>query len=115
MNPERLVDTLPVGVATTHDASIGTAAESAAPLETGESGRLRTRWSEIQGTFVDEPRTAVQQADVLVSDMIGRITRAFADELAALEGQWKAGTDVSTEDLRMVLQRYRSFFNRLVV
>ncbi|OGC77926.1 MAG: hypothetical protein A2Z27_03300 [candidate division Zixibacteria bacterium RBG_16_50_21] len=79
------------------------------------SEHLRTRWNEIQGKFVDEPRTAVQQADELVSEVIEQITQIFASEHSALEGQWKQGNDVSTEDLRKALQRYRSFFNRLVV
>lgn len=80
-----------------------------------ESESLRVRWSEIQGKFVDEPRTAVQQADSLVSDVVEQITKMFADERSVLEGQWKQGSDVSTEDLRQALQRYRTFFNRLVV
>jgi hypothetical protein len=101
---------------TAPDGSIGTSAGSPAPLlDSGEAGRLRTRWKEIQGKFVDEPRSAVQQADALVSEVIEQINRTFADELGALESQWKEGSDVSTEDLRRALQRYRSFFNRLVV
>lgn len=80
-----------------------------------ESEHLRTRWNEIQGKFVDEPRSAVQQADALVSEVIEKITQMFADEHSSLEGQWKEGSDVSTEDLRKALQHYRSFFNRLVV
>jgi len=78
---------------------------------------LHTRWNEIQGRFVDEPRSAVQQADALVSEVIEKITQMFANEHSSLEGQWKQkqGNDVSTEDLRKALQRYRSFFNRLVV
>lgn len=84
-------------------------------LEHGESENLRRRWSEIQGKFVDEPRSAVQQADVLVSDVIEKITQMFTDEHNSLESQWKQGEDVSTEDLRKALQHYRSFFNRLVV
>ena len=79
-----------------------------------DSEHLRTRWNEIQGRFVDEPRSAVQQADVLVSEVIDRITEMFANERGLLEGQWKQGEDVSTEDLRQALQHYRSFFNRLV-
>lgn len=116
MSPDLLAETPPLDPTTTHEGSTGNSAVSAAALvEPGESGRLRSRWSEIQGTFVDEPLSAVQQADALVSDMIGKITRAFADELGALESQWKQGSDVTTEDLRRVLQDYRSFFNRLVV
>jgi hypothetical protein len=84
-------------------------------LEHAESEHFRTRWKEIQGKFVDEPRSAVQQADTLVSEVIDTITEMFANEHGALEGQWKDGKDVSTEDLRQALQHYRSFFNRLVV
>jgi len=64
---------------------------------------------------VDEPRSAVQQADALVSDVIDKITEMFSNEHGSLEEQWKEGKDVSTEDLRQALQHYRSFFNRLVV
>lgn len=80
-----------------------------------ESEHFRTRWNEVQGMFVDEPRSAVQQADALVSDVIEKIAQMFANERGALEEQWKEGKDVSTEDLRKALQQYRSFFNRLVV
>jgi hypothetical protein len=84
-------------------------------LDREESDRFRTRWNEIQGKFVDEPRSAVQQADALVSEVIEKITRMFASEHSSLESQWHQGKDVSTEDLRKTLQHYRSFFNRLVV
>jgi len=87
----------------------------AALLDPIDAEHLRTRWSEIQGKFVDEPRLSVQQADELVTEVIGQITRMFNSETESLEGQWKEGNDVSTEDLRKVLQHYRSFFNRLVV
>ena len=91
------------------------AAASTALLSHEESERFRTRWNEIQGMFVDEPRSAVQQADGVVSEVIDQITQMFAKEHHTLEEQWKQGNDVSTEDLRKALQRYRSFFNRLVV
>jgi hypothetical protein len=87
----------------------------AALLSHDESEHFRTRWNEVQGKFVDEPRSAVQQADALVSDVIEKITQMFANEHGALEEQWKEGKAVSTEDLRKALQHYRSFFNRLVV
>jgi hypothetical protein len=97
-------------------APMGTNAESAgALLSHEESEHFRTLWNEIQGRFVDEPRSAVQHADVLVSEVIEKITQMFSNEHVFLEGQWKEGKDVSTEDLRKALQRYRSFFNRLVV
>ncbi len=84
-------------------------------LEQEDSEHFRTRWNEIQATFVDDPRTAVQQADALVSEVIDQITQMFATEHSSLEGQWNQGSEVSTEDLRKSLQHYRSFFNRLVV
>jgi hypothetical protein len=84
-------------------------------LEPDEMERLRKRWNEIQGTFVDEPRSAVQQADALVSDVIEKITQVVSNQHSSLESQWKQGTDISTEDLRKALQSYRTFFNRLVV
>lgn len=79
-----------------------------------ESELFRARWNEIQGKFVDEPRTAVQEADTLVSELVEKITQMFTSEHSELESQWKAGDVVSTEDLRKALQHYRSFFNRLV-
>ena len=106
----------PAGETITREAPIGTnAGSSAALLNHEESEHFRTRWHEIQGNFVDEPRSAVEQADALVSEVVGKITQMFANEHSSLESQWKQGNDVSTEDLRKALQRYRSFFNRLVV
>jgi hypothetical protein len=84
-------------------------------LDHDDSEHLRTRWNEIQGRFVDEPRSAVQQADTLVSEVIDKLTEMFANERGSLEAQWKQGDDASTEDLRQALQHYHSFFNRLVV
>ncbi len=92
-----------------------TAASPALLLSREESEHFRTRWNDIQGKFVDDPRTAVQQADVLVTEVVEDLTKMFAKEHGTLEGQWKQGSDVSTEDLRKALQHYRSFFNRLVV
>ena len=113
---QAIVHEAPVGESVSHEAPISTnAGSSTALLESEESAHLRTRWNEIQGKFVDEPRPAVQQADALVSEVIEKITQMFANEHSSLESQWNQGNDVSTEDLRKALQRYRSFFNRLVV
>ncbi len=75
---------------------------------------LRSRWDRIQTGFVDEPRRAVQQADELVAQAIKRLAEVFANERNNLEGQWDRGDNVSTEDLRLALQKYRSFFQRLL-
>jgi hypothetical protein len=88
---------------------------AAAPLfaET-ESHEFRSKWDQIQIGFVDEPRKAVQDADNLVAQTMKRLAEIFSDERKKMEAQWDRGDDVSTEDLRMALQRYRSFFNRLL-
>jgi hypothetical protein len=79
-----------------------------------ESSTYQTRWTEIQTEFVDEPREAVEKADALVADLMRRLAETFADERRGLESQWSSGEEVSTEDLRVALQRYRSFFERLL-
>jgi hypothetical protein len=80
----------------------------------GEATTFRARWGEAQTSFVDEPRHAVEQADGLVAEMMQRLASVFADERSKLEEQWSRGDDISTEDLRVALQRYRSFFDRLL-
>ena len=79
-----------------------------------ELDNLRTHWKEIQTNFVDEPRKAVEQADGLVASAMKRLAEIFAEERSNLEKQWDRGESVSTEDLRVALQRYRSFFHRLL-
>jgi len=89
--------------------------EAAASLFPGDEARsLSERWDAIQASFVDEPRKAVEDADSLVASAMKRLAEMFADERAKLEGQWDRGDDVSTEDLRLALRRYRAFFGRLL-
>jgi len=77
-------------------------------------GDLRERWTNVQTGFVDEPRHAVEEADKLVATVMQRLAEGFASERANLEKQWDGGNNVSTEDLRVAMQRYRSFFDRLL-
>jgi hypothetical protein len=79
-----------------------------------EANQMRDRWDVIQTGFVDEPRRAVEDADALVASAIRRLAETFAEERSHLEGQWDRGDHVSTEDLRLTLQRYRSFFHRIL-
>lgn len=79
-----------------------------------EAGELRQRWDSVQASFVDEPRKAVEQADELVASAMKRLAESFASERSNLEAQWDRGDSVSTEDLRIALQKYRSFFGRLL-
>ena len=75
---------------------------------------FRGRWDEIQTGFVDEPRDAVEKADALVADLVERITASFSEARSSLESQWSQGEEASTEDLRVALTRYRTFFKRLL-
>ena len=87
--------------------------ESNAPLlERGDE--WMGRWNEIQIRFVDEPRESIANADALVDEVMKQLAAAFAEERARIEGEWSAGSEPSTEELRVALQRYRSFFNRLL-
>jgi hypothetical protein len=89
-------------------------AEERVPLFAAtEANDLRARWDSVQVGFVDEPRKAVQEAEALVADAAKRLSEIFANERRSLESQWDRG-DVSTEDLRLALRRYRSFFTRLL-
>ena len=104
--PSRLPNPAATDGANTHDVT---------PLfPSGEAEGFRTRWTEVQTGFVDEPRSAVEQADTLVAEMMKRLAQVFAEERAGLEEQWSRGDDISTEDLRQALRRYRSFFDRLL-
>ena len=75
---------------------------------------FRSRWMNVQTNFVDEPRQAVKDADELVEAVMLRLVDVFKNERWALEEQWTRNEEVSTEDLRLLLQRYRSFFERLL-
>jgi len=79
-----------------------------------DAGNLRARWSDIQAAFVDEPREAVRRADAFVSEVMDHLAQVFAHERATLEQQWDRGDQVTTEDLRVSLQRYRAFLDHLL-
>jgi hypothetical protein len=83
-------------------------------LSRDDNDGFQSRWETIQTGFVDEPRRTVEQADELVAEVMKRLAEGFAAERERLEQQWGRGEDVSTEDLRLALQRYRSFFQRLL-
>jgi len=89
--------------------------ESAGPLlQPAFVEDLRRRWDGIQTGFVDEPRAAVKQADELVASAIKKLAESFADARDKLEHQWDRGDEVNTEDLRLALRKYRSFFQKLM-
>jgi hypothetical protein len=83
-------------------------------LPDAETSEFERRWQGVQVGFVDEPQRCVQESDALVGEVMQRLADTFARERRDLEAQWASGGEASTEDLRVALQRYRSFFNRLV-
>jgi hypothetical protein len=89
-------------------------AEPTALFPGNEAQSFQGRWSDIQTSFVDEPRHAVEQADSLVAEVMQRLAAVFAEERSQLEKQWDRGEDTDTEALRQALRRYRSFFDRLL-
>ena len=91
-----------------------TAADPMPLFSESEMEGFRSQWSEVQTGFVDEPRRTVEGADKLVAAVMQRLAEGFANERSGLEKQWDRGDNVSTEDLRVALQRYRSFFDRLL-
>ena len=93
----------------------GAAVSEPMPLfSESEMKDFRSQWSNLQTGFVDEPRRTVEGADKLVASVMQRLAEGFANERSGLEKQWDRGDNVSTEDLRIALQRYRSFFDRLL-
>ena len=83
-------------------------------FETAELTGLRSRWNDVQAGFVDDPRKCVQSADGLVADVVQQLTNGFSNARSNLEEQWARGEDISTEDLRLALKRYREFFERML-
>jgi hypothetical protein len=89
-------------------------AEFAPLLPNHEVDRFWSEWNTIQAKFVDDPQTSVEAADSLVAQVMKRLAEVFSQEREQLESQWRQGEEVSTENLRVALQRYRSFFHRLL-
>ncbi len=96
------------------DETTQTDAEREPLFESGDRDRFGESWTSIQAAFVDDPRDAVKEADTLVAELMQRLAETFSAERSRLESQWDNDEDVSTEDLRIALQRYRSFFDRLL-
>ena len=79
-----------------------------------DTSGLRSRWDDIQAAFVDDPTECVHKADALVEEVVQQLTAGFSEARSRLEAQWARGEHASTEDLRVALQRYREFFQRLL-
>jgi hypothetical protein len=89
--------------------------EQLAPLFLPDVAKdFRSHCDAIQSSFVDDPRQAVQHGDELVAQVMKSLAETFSRERAKLEGQVDPTDKASTEDLRVALRRYRSFFERLL-
>lgn len=99
---------------TSAPARAGTSEQDAQLLESEDTREFEERWNAVQQRFVDDPRRSVAEADGLVSDVVQRLSALFEADRMLLERQWAEGQEASTEDLRVALQRYRSFFHRLL-
>lgn len=78
------------------------------------AAEFRERWNQVQIGFVDDPRQAVQQADELVAQVMKRLAGSFAEQRSRLEASLGRDGQADTEDMRMALRGYRSFFQRLL-
>jgi hypothetical protein len=83
-------------------------------LKAEEVDELQSRWNSIQVEFVDDPRASVSEARIVVNKALELIDREFAAQRAAIDAQWVNQMGTSTEDLRLALQHYRAFLNRLL-
>jgi hypothetical protein len=78
------------------------------------AAEFRQRWDVVQRGFVDGPEEAVRSADELVAQVIRSLTDTFAQQRAALDQELRQTEQATTENLRLALRRYRSFFDRLL-
>ena len=98
-----------------------------------ECDHFAARWKRVQERFVDDPRDAVAQADVMITEAMR--TRGYpmmdfdqrADDLSvdhpALVQEYRVAHDIaaraaqgaaSTEDLRRAMQSYRALFEQVL-
>jgi hypothetical protein len=86
-----------------------------APLFTESAATdFRARWDLVQRSFVDNPSQAVHDGDELVAQVIESLAETFSSQRSELENELSQSDPSSTENLRLALRRYRSFFERLL-
>lgn len=115
---EDLVSTAPAPRASEEDhgaeQAVAAPDEAIALLDDEQADAFLDRWRDVQSRFVDDPQGAVRDGDSLVAELMQSLAERFSAHKRALELQWQQGDEPETEDLRVALQRYRSFFQRLL-
>ncbi len=79
-----------------------------------ELGELQSRWKAIQVQFVDEPCSAVEQAEAFVAETSERVKQMLVDKQKVLGQQWLNHDEVTTEELRVIMQDYRTLLNQML-
>lgn len=112
---DRFVDAPPLAV--DRDAPPSASGDDESPVQLfgpEAAERFRDEWQQIQARFVDDPKDAVQDADDLLAEVLQSLAGTFTERKQELEGQWHGESEALTEDLRLALRRYRTFFNQLL-
>lgn len=110
-----------------------TPAPEAVPIAPQEAQRLRLAWQVLQARFVDSPRNAMAEADLLVRELMTRLGYRMADFESRSAGLSKDhpvvvehyraahaialrdGTgEADTESLRQAVVHYRALFDELL-
>ena len=78
-----------------------------------ETERFRGDWLEVQGGFVDQPRESVERVDARGAEVTQPSQRGSLN-VGPPSNSVGTDTNVSIEDLRVTVTRYRSFFERLI-
>ena len=105
------------GVASGNGRRVPQDAENGSLLPHDESDKFSLRLQHAVTGFVDEPRSAVEEADHVLEEVANRFTEAVTKRRATLHGSWESkGTDGSddTEQLRLALRDYRELTERLL-
>jgi len=92
----------------------GAVEQLAALFDENTARGFRDRWNAVQIAFVDDPRESVQRADELVGEVMKSLADSFARQRSTIETDMGESNKASTENLRIALRSYRSFFERLL-
>jgi hypothetical protein len=78
----------------------------------GHTARAGGPWNEIQAMFVDDPRASIERAAGLVDDRVEALIQSVRERQLSVQSARQAN-DAGTEELRVALQHYRTFWNSL--